>query len=170
MILIRTQFIFISLARFCIWHTVVLELTIELVRIFDTIKRAKASGSFHCCLLVRKIWYLCRHLLVETVRCLKLAWRVPTHTVNLFSLVCCSCIHCWTCPHLFVNINRAKSWFLHCYLLLEKSVSVSSSSIERQVLSLEKLVLVVSLFARWNHCPFPRTWLACEYRYVHCRL
>ena len=45
MILIRTHFIFISLARFCIWYTV-LELTIELVRIFDTIKRAKASGSF----------------------------------------------------------------------------------------------------------------------------
>ena len=54
MILIRMHFIFISLARFCIWHTV-LELTIELVRIFDTIKRAKASGSFDCCLLVGRI-------------------------------------------------------------------------------------------------------------------
>ena len=150
-------------------------------------------------------------------------------------LGCCSCINCWTCPHLwyhqeseskwlfsllfarrknlisvssfacwycplpqtclacaytqplstcshwyvvlvftvelvriFVNINRATSGFLHCYLLLEKSVSVSSSSIKRQVLSLEKLVLVVLLFARWNHCPLPQTWLACEY--VHCRL
>ena len=95
MILIRTHFIFISLARFCIWHTV-LELTIELVRIFDTIKRAKASGSLHCCLLLEKSvsmssssiegqvsfiivvcrwknwypWY--RHSLVgTTVRCLK---------------------------------------------------------------------------------------------------
>ena len=99
MILIRTHFIFISLARFCIWHTV-LELTIELVRIFDTIKRAKASGSFHCCLLVGRIWYLYRHLLVKIVRCLKLACRVRAHTVDWFSMVCCSCIHCWTCPHL----------------------------------------------------------------------
>ena len=39
MILIRTHFIFISLARFCIWYTV-LELTIELVRIFVNINRA----------------------------------------------------------------------------------------------------------------------------------
>ena len=89
MILIRTHFIFISLARFCIWYTV-LELTIELVRIFDTIKRAKASGSFHCCLLVGRIWYLSCHLLVGMVRCLKLAWRVRAHTVDLFSMVCCS--------------------------------------------------------------------------------
>ena len=54
MILIRTHFIFISLARFCIWHTV-LELPIELVRIFDTIKRAKSSASLYCCLLVGNI-------------------------------------------------------------------------------------------------------------------
>ena len=89
MILIRMYFIFISLARFCIWHTV-LDLTIELVRIFDTIKRAKASGSLHCCLLVGRIWHLYRHLLVEIVRCLKPAWRVRAHTVYLFSMVCCS--------------------------------------------------------------------------------
>ena len=49
---------------------------------------------------------------------------------------------------IFVTINRATSGSLHCCLLLEKSVSVSSSSIERQVLSLEKLVPVVSSFAR----------------------
>ena len=55
MILIRTHFIFISLARFCIWHDTVLELTIELVRIFDNIKRAKASGTFQCRLLVGRI-------------------------------------------------------------------------------------------------------------------
>ena len=30
--------------------------------------------------------------------CLPCAWA---HTVDLFSMVCCSCIHCWTCPHLF---------------------------------------------------------------------
>ena len=92
------QFIF-HIARFLIWHAV-LVFTIELHRIFDTIKRAKTSGSLHCCLLVGNIWYPYRHLLDGTVRCLKPAWRVCTHTADLFSLVCCSCIHCWTCPHL----------------------------------------------------------------------
>ena len=49
---------------------------------------------------------------------------------------------------IFATINRATSGFLHCYLLLEKSVSVSSSSIERQVLSLEKLVPVAGIIIR----------------------
>jgi hypothetical protein len=143
MILIRTHFIFISLARFCIWHTV-LELTIELVCIFDTIKRAKASGSFHCCLLVGRIWYLYRHLLVRIVE-LSVASNllgVCLHTLSTCFQWYVVLVFTVELVRIFVTINRATSWSLHCCLLLEKSVSVSvsSSSIERQVLLLEKLV------------------------------
>ena len=135
MILIRTHFIFISLTRFCIWHTV-LELTIELVCIFDTIKRAKASGSFHCCFARRK-----NLISVSSFAC----WNCPLPQTCLP----CACTHCrlvfngvlflYSLLNLSASLpsieRRRRSGSLHCCLLLEKSVSVSSSSIERQVAS-----------------------------------
>ena len=109
MILIRTHFIFISLTRFCIWHTV-LVLTIELVRIIDTIKRALELS------VASNLLGVCVHTLSTCFH-----WYVVL--VFTIELVC-----------ICVTINRATSGSLHCYLLLEKSVSVSSPSIERLVL------------------------------------
>ena len=161
MILIRTHFIFISLARFCIWHTV-LELTIELVRIFDTIKQESESKWLFSLLFARR-----KNLIsVSSFAC----WNCPLPQTCL----ACACRHCrlvfngmlflYSLLNLSASLlpsieRRRRSGSLHCCLLLKMSVSVSvsSSSIERQVLSLEKLVPVVSSFARWNHCPLPQT-------------
>ena len=46
---------------------------------------------------------------------------------------------------ILVNINRATSGSLHCCLLLEKSVSVSSSSIEGQV----SFIIAVCRWENW---------------------
>jgi len=45
------QFLF-HIAYFRISHDAALVFTIEFVRIFDTVKRATASGPLHCCLLM----------------------------------------------------------------------------------------------------------------------
>ena len=148
MILIRTHFIFISLARFCIQHTV-LELTIELVRIFDTIKQESESKW------LLSLLFSCRKNLMSDI-CIIICLLELSVASNLLGV----CVHTLsTCfqwyvvlvftvelVRIFFTINRATSGSLHCCLLLKKSVSVSvsvsasSSSIERQVLSLEKLV------------------------------
>ena len=99
----------------------------------------------------RKNWYPYCHLLVGTVCCLKPAYRVRTHTVNLFSFICC--FHLYVVlvftvelVRIFVTINRATSGSLHCCLLLEKSVSMSScSSIEGQV----SFIIVVCRWKNW---------------------
>ena len=109
MILIRTHFIFISLARFCIWHTV-LELTIELVRIFDTNKQESESKWLFSLLFARR-----KNLIsVSSFAC----WNCPLPQTCL----ACACTHC----RLVFN------GMLFLYSLLNLSASLLPS-IERQV-------------------------------------
>jgi hypothetical protein len=109
----------------------------------------------------------CNCLLPQT--CLASAY---THYRLVFIGMLFLCCFAFELVRIFVTINRAANGSLHCCLLLEKSVSMSSSSIEGQVSFIIvvchwKKVPVLS-FARWNHFPLPQTCLACVY--VHCRL
>ena len=109
MILIRTHFIFISLARFCIWYTV-LEITIELVRIFDTNKQESESKWLFSLLFARR-----KNLIsVSSFAC----WNCPLPQTCL----ACACRHC----RLVFN------GMLFLYSLLNLSASLLPS-IERQV-------------------------------------
>ena len=129
----------------CIWHAV-LAFTVEIVRIFVTIKRATASGSLHCCCS----WKIRTVSISSTIEG-RLSFIIIIVVCHRKHLISVSSFACWNCPlhqtclacaytlsiyfHwyvalvftvelvcVFVTINRATSGLTKC-----RAVSVSSS-------------------------------------------
>ena len=107
-------------------------------------KRAKASGSLHCCLLIGKID-------IHIVICL-LELSVASNLLGVCVHTLSTCFHWYDVIVLtvelfciFVTIIIVTSCSLHCCLLLEKSVSVSSSSIEGQA------SFIIAGVCRWKN-------------------
>ena len=157
MILIRTHFIFISLARFCIWHTV-LELTIELVRIFDTIKRAKASGSFHCCLLVGRI-YICIVICLLKFSVASNLLAVCVHTLSTGFQWYVVLVFTVELVRIFVTINRAtQTKWVSSLLFAPGKVGVRVILINRETSS---FVGKIGTRYPWYHHSLVRTTVRC---------